>query len=250
MDYLRMDGENNFLRFMPKSARQEMHDDWYQGVIPNLTKLYEEPLFSIDKETGIEYQTQNYKREFLVKFKAKLGAAAVKPYSINECIDQSCDVSANKEQAQAESILGGLTRLQGAVLAPFPEISFLRIMTKNPKNDLVFTLLKDKALKNLSTMFGEDLRHTPERDKLTVLRGFLGSYPNFFFTVKSEELSTFLSDLKKINSEQSLEYFFAHYGVRRSDSAFWTHFDWFNDKYVEQNGLSAGIFDLNRYDNL
>jgi hypothetical protein len=40
------------------------------------------------------------------------------------------------------------------------------------------------------------------------------------------------------------------FGVRRSSARFWQTVDWFNADHRRRNPVEAGLFDLNRYENL
>lgn len=251
MDYLRIDAENNFLRFMPAAQRQKIYDDWYQGVGPALAGLFRPPLFSIDYDTAVVYQSTDYKQEFFQQLRAKFGAAAGKTDRLNGCKLPSCNVaSGTSAQNQADAAMRELAGLQGKVLGNLPEMSLLRVGAGPGGEALVYTLLVDKALKNIAFIFAEDIRRQPEQDKLTIVPGFLGSYPNFFFTVQLNALPGFVSQLKAIRSADDKERFYSAYGIRRSDPRFWQYSDWFNGQYKQAAGVNAGIFDLNRYENL
>ena len=45
------------------------------------------------------------------------------------------------------------------------------------------------------------------------------------------------------------EHFVSSYGMRRTNSAFWQTADWFQDEYLREKPVQAGVFDLNRYQN-
>jgi len=251
MDYLRMDGENNFLRFMPAGQREAIHALWYAGILPEMAKLMTEPLFSLEQESGVKFRSQGSQAEFLQKVARRLGQAASTGDAINGCLFADC--SAGKLESISPEILQPLrqlTAISGTVLQTLPETAFLRIkVDEEGQEDPVFTLLVDRDLKNLSTLFVEELRHNPKRDKLTVVPGFLGSYPNVFFHVAQRDLPKFVSDLAACKSDRQREAFYATYAIRRTHPHFWAYFDWLNQRYKRQAGLEAGLFDLNRYDN-
>jgi len=251
MDYLRMDGENNFLRFMPARQREAIHALWYAGILPEMSKLMTQPLFGIQQESGVKFRSQGHQAEFLQKVARRLDRAAGAGDAINGCLFADC--STHRLQDIAPGVLQPLrqlTAISGTPLQTLPETAFLRIKADDEgQDDSVFTLLVDRDLKNLSTLFVEDLRHNPKRDKLTVVPGFLGSYPNVFFYVAQRDLPKFVADLAACNSDRQREAFYAAYAIRRTHPHFWAYFDWFNQRYQRQVGLEAGLFDLNRYDN-
>ncbi len=251
MDYLRMDGENNFLRFLPKDQRQKLYNDWYKGIETKIVQLTNKPLFSLDHETDISYITTDHKKEFFDLIRKKIGQSAGQLDSINRCKEDSCN-----RGGTSVTILGvdeqitKLLKLKGKQLELLPEVSFLRVKTTNPKEDKVFSLLLNKAYKNIAFMIAEDYRREPENDTLTVVPGFIGSYPNFFFSVEHDELAGFIEDLTNAKTEAERELFYSHYGIRRSNPEIWNVYDWFNQRYKKDYGRFAGVFDMNRYQNL
>jgi hypothetical protein len=94
------------------------------------------------------------------------------------------------------------------------------------------------------------LQRQPAQDTLTVISGFLGSYPNQFFVVPQVLLSDFISQLKQTNAAPAAERFYQQFAIRRTNPALWEHYDWFNQKYRQLQPVTAGVLDLNRYENL
>jgi hypothetical protein len=39
----------------------------------------------------------------------------------------------------------------------------------------------------------------------------------------------------------------ARYGVNRADERFWDAYDWFQKRFLEDEPVRGGLFDLNRY---
>jgi hypothetical protein len=143
-----------------------------------------------------------------------------------------------------------LSKLKGADLDLLPEMSIVKISGKQENTELIYTLLLNKALKNVAIMTSEDLRREPGLDTLTIVPGFLGSYPNFFFHVQEQQLPEFIEAIKYARSIEDREAFYAKYGIRRTNPEIWDYVDWFNAKHRKYRGLRAGLFDLNRYNNL
>jgi hypothetical protein len=127
-----------------------------------------------------------------------------------------------------------------------PEVALLRV--KRPEgNDLVYSMINDNAHTNVAFLFAESLRREPEKDTLTIMRGQIGSYPNFFFVVDALRLKDFVRDLTAVRSEKDWRAFAAAYGVRRSSPIFWETADFFQDEMTRQHPSEAGLLDLNRY---
>lgn len=250
MDYLRMGAENNFLRFMPETQRKPIYDSWYRGVSGRLKLFFTEPYYSAGHTTGVRYKTADYKTEFFDQIRTRLGQAAGLEDLINNCRQPLCHRrGSNAAQQRIDDIMRELASLRGRDLTLLPEISFLRVTLENG-DDRVYTLLFNEALKNVTIMFAEDLRRLPDEDSLTVVPGFVGSYPNFFFAVAQDQLPMFLEQLKNARSDAAIERFYGTYGIRRSDPKIWALMDWFNARHKQERGLHAGLFDMNRYRNL
>jgi hypothetical protein len=86
-------------------------------------------------------------------------------------------------------------------------------------------------------------------DTLTVLRGLEGSFPQFFFEVELSEVELFVDLVTNVKTRADYERFVGRFGLRRTNSAFWDLADWFNDQYLREEPVRAGVFDLNRYQN-
>ncbi len=251
MDYLRMDAENSFLRFMPDNQRKSIHHSWYLGISGRLANFLDKPYYSAGYETAIKYKTLNYQKEFFEQIKSRMGKAADSSYSISSCTIEACKKSDQEEDTTfIVNMLNKISTIKGRELELLPEVSFLRIKSRRPENDLVYTLLHNKAFANVAFMIAENLRRKPKDDTLTIVPGFIGSYPNIFFTVSEEELGEFYSGLKNAKSKTAIEAFYSHFAIRHTNPEIWHNSDWFNDQHKKQRGLEAGIFDLSRYKNL
>ena len=86
-------------------------------------------------------------------------------------------------------------------------------------------------------------------DYLTVVKGFIGSYPNMFFQMPEEQLEDFVAAIGAVKTEADYSQLVDIYGVRRTAPWFWTLSDSFHDYYQRREPVEAGVFDLNRYEN-
>lgn len=249
MDFLRMEAENNFLRFIPSGQRENLRETWYQGIETKLFNNFEMPLYSINTETAINYPENNFVEIFFSGLFHKLGVKSGPEDNINRCWQNDC-ITALRLQQQIARNIRRLSDLHGKQISALPELSFLRIRFNDPEKDQVYTLIRNKRLSNVSFIFAEDFRRQPEKDTLTVLSGSTGSYPNVFFNVSSNEIETFVTQLKQTQSESQKVNLYKQFGIRRTNPKIWEFADWFNQKHISSNPLEKGIFDLNRYENL
>ena len=129
-------------------------------------------------------------------------------------------------------------------------MSLLRVKTGDPEGDLVYTLLIDKAYSNISKMLSEGSRRLPENDRITISPGFIGSYPNFFFSVEEKQLAEFVNMIRNARTEIDLDQIYSKFGIRRTNPEIWQQADWFNGQHKKYRGMEAGLLDMSRYDNL
>lgn len=248
MGLLRMDAENNLLRFLPSKQRKQIHDSWYLG---STGLRWVSNFYNVEHETGIIYQSDKPKTEFFAQVRDKLGPAAGPLDTINNCHQESCVRNGASPLAQqVDKKMRELAQLSGLDLVALPEMSFIRVKTENSEQDMVYTLLIDKALKNVSVLLREDSRRLPKQDTLTVVPGFIGSYPNFFFSVDLAQLSELIHTIKNAKEQTQIDALYSRFGIRRNNPEFWQYADWFNEQHKHQRGLRARLFDLNRYSNL
>lgn len=251
MDFLRSEAEYNFLKFMPVKARKPLHDSWYQGIELKVFGYFEIPAFFPEKEPAIGYQSTDYLNEFFEKIRQQSARAGGKPDLINRCNQAPCvGVNSSPEQQRIDDMMRHLSDLKGVEIKALPEVSFLRVKTANPAKDPVYTLVRNQKLRNVSFIFAEDLRRQPEQDTLTVMPGFIGSYPNVFFGVQAQQLQAFIEELKQVKTDADSDRFYSHYGIRRNNPEIWQYYDFFNQKYRNEQPENAGLFDMNRYENL
>ncbi|MDD2768988.1 MAG: fatty acid cis/trans isomerase [Methylococcus sp.] len=255
MDFMRMEAENNFLDFLPAAMRRAERASWYRGVSGRLNNMVQNPLWGLDRETGVAYRSGDPKKEFFEQVRARFGQAAGEPDPFVGCQSGTCGYASGIAPAQleAERTLRPLAFLKGYAISHLPELSYLRIRPKNgrPEEGWTYSLVKNTALKNVSILFLEDLRREAGEDTLTLVRGIVGSYPNFFFDVDEAAVGEFVDGVLSLDSAEAFESKLAdRFGVHRGNPEFWKVSDWFNQRHMARNPVTGGWLDLSRYDNL
>ncbi|SHE20855.1 fatty acid cis/trans isomerase [methanotrophic endosymbiont of Bathymodiolus puteoserpentis (Logatchev)] len=239
MDFLRRDGEYNLLRFLPRDQRLAIYNSWYQGLING---RMDTDLLNLDFKTAVQFTKIDSKTDFFTQVKTYLGKALVPSRWPEGCLQEACISLTDK-------IMYQLGQFKGKQISVLPELAFLRV-EMNDSNDRVYSLIRNKDLSNVAYIIGENYRSVPKKDTLTIVPGFIGSYPNFFFSVAEQELSIFISDLKNAQTKEAKTEFYAQFGIRRNNPEIWEILDWFNAEHKKMRGLEAGLFDMNRYQNL
>jgi len=252
MDHLRMQSENLFLSFLPAADREAIRASWYVGATRQLDYYFADELHGLDRGTQIRFSGKDPKAQLLDMIASRSPAVAGPPDLLNRCPELPCvRKEATAEERAVEPALERLAAVKGAWVARMPEVSFLRVrVDATGSRALVYALVHNVAHENVAFMFGENERRIPADDTLTLVRGHFGSYPNFFFEVDAANASQFVDELQAIGSDPDFERFVDRYGVRRTDPRFWATSDWLRQDLLRSKPIEAGIYDLDRFENL
>ena len=252
MDYLRIEGELNFLSFLPPQARISIHESCYVAERALAQTVHEEVLAR--RATQITYQTDDPKREFVERVVNGhlLDAVEIHLDPINyEAGDEQLAMPTTFETRQ--DILDGFRALTE------PGTSFIRHVTATQANvlyvrvretngpDNMFSIVINRWHDNVNSMFGEQNRLDPAKDTIDFLPGSIGAYPNYFLDVRKDDIPDLFDMLA--NFDGSPEYIakLNKYGINRADERFWGAYDWFQERMNERDPVHAGLYDLNRY---
>jgi len=252
MDFLRMEGEDYFLAFLPVEQRKKIRDSWYQSTRSELDIFFKAPMDWLKVEAVIGYQTNDVQSELYAQLKQRMGKVLPRANNINQCGNTHCPKD-NRQKARLNKAMQKISGLHGKQLHTFPEISLVRVITDSPEQSFAYTLIRNKAYKNVISLFSDERKHNLqdiEKDSLTVTNWLAGSYPNFFFNVHISDIENFVEHCMAIKSQQDFDRFVERFGVRRTSPRFWETADWFQAQYARQRPLSSGLYDLSRYSNL
>jgi hypothetical protein len=140
-----------------------------------------------------------------------------------------------------------MVAITGIPASFLPESAFLEVRSTQGE-PRYFTILRDTGHTNVAQMFREQARMVPAEDRLTVLRGFVGSYPNAIFSVSEAELPAFVETVSAMHAPESYDLLFARFGVSRTSPKFWPVLDSAHQAFARDTPLESGLFDLNRLD--
>ena len=235
MDFMRMEGELNFLTLLPEQTRIQEWKYWYRDAGRKIEDFGEVYFNRVNRGTDIPYHTPHPKSELIGMLKKRLAPV----------LQTSTDIE-KLGKTHVSQQLERLSQLKGVALSWLPQLAFLSI---EGSDNLVVTLIHNNGLSNVSHLFFEDKRRLPEEDSLTVVRGLLGAYPNAFYHVTPTELEDFVSAVEGLNNEEDYQALLNRFGVRRSDPDFWKHSDAIQAAYQNASPIEAGLFDYNRLEN-
>jgi hypothetical protein len=237
MDFMRMEGESNFLMFLPKASRGAVRDFWYRGARDDVKSYVDGDKSRIDVESGITYRSKDPQRELLDLLNQRLAPVLERRFAL-----------AGVPDAALRDALQRLAALRGASLSWLPEMVVLRVddATRAPR---YFSLLRDTGHNNVSTLLREGGALLPDENTLTVVPGFIGAYPNAIFRASLAELPALTAAIRTLASEADYRALADRFVIRRTSPAFWAASDALAAAYRQWSPLEAGLFDYNRLDN-
>ena len=248
MNRLRIEGESNFLDFLPNKVREETFKSWYIGDMSELITNYH--ISAI--KTAVDYKTDNYKEEFALKALDKFGLKKDHiNYSDKTNLDkdalQNIKTKEDVERAFAYLSQGNISSSLMAFDIRYINLSHIRIRM-NDGTDLMYSMVVNRWHDNVSFMFNEESRLDITKDRLNFIEGFVGSYPNIYVDIKQDEIPEFFDLLLNYEKGDDISHKeIRKFSVNRSDDNFWNVYDWFQNRYNESDKLNSGLFDLNRY---
>lgn len=237
MDFLRMESEFNFLLLLPPEERIKQREWWYAGA----SKKQKSYLFgehaNYTGPSGISYKTDDPKQELYGMIKQRLAPVLNHSYELTQ---------ADVPQAQREALteMQGITGLPVAVL---PEVVFLTVESKAGYH--YYTLIHNRAHSNITSLLMESDNLRPEYDSLSVVKDFIGSYPDAHWLVQEEDLPKLVARMKDLGDEDSYAALMDRYGVRRTSPNFWEHSDRVMAAHKDADPIANGLLDYNRLEN-
>lgn len=252
-DLIRNGAEQNFLRLMPAGTRKDIQRGWYQG----LGKLRLDISYHHLDDTAPSaepYVSKAPQQEFAIRLLERLRDINAMPDdALNRCQGGNCGRREQPAWVQrADQALARIASTPAAELPgikQLPEVVFVRVSHTDGERT-VYSLLRNRAHSNVAFMLGESLRYEPDKDTVTVFPGIIGSYPNFIFDVPASQVEHFVSLLGRAEEDEDFERIVTSWGVRRTHPQFWAVLHDFTAWQREHQPLQAGVFDVNRFENL
>ncbi len=230
MDFLRLEGERNFLALLPEDKRQPIKAHWYRKAHQNLAEYLQSDENQFNQPSGIQYQSNDPQNELYHLIKLRLMDVNNQTYQINP---------ADK--------LALLNQLANQAVQQLPPVSF--ILVEEKAGIQAYTLLRNNAHFNISSLLNEEEQREYSEDYATLTPGFIGDYPQALWYLKAEQLDTFIHSLNQVKSEQGYFELKSRYAIRRTDPEFWQYSDLLHKVAKQNQGLKYGLFDYNRLEN-
>ncbi|MGY0614762.1 fatty acid cis/trans isomerase [Vibrio sp. FJH11] len=238
MDFLRMEGESNFISLLPADMRHQLQSSWYQEQSPQLTDFLMRNVKPFSQPTSVVYTTDNPKSELLNKLRERLSSVLLPRY----------EITATALSSESEQQIKRLGQLHGEGLKTVPQITMLMVQSKSGKDEL-FTLLHNNAHTNISSLFNEENNRNFAEDDMTVVHGVIGSYPAAFFSINEGQITDFVDQFSSIKNEDDYVNLLDRFAIRRSSEKFWPFSDRIHHWYRANQPIEFGLLDYNRFEN-
>jgi len=234
MDFLRMEGEFNFLVLLPQASRLPTAEYWYRGAPAEVMDYVYGRNAHFNRNSDIAYRSSDPQRELFALLGQRMAPVSASRFELQAIPDTAL-----------RRDLRALAGAQGAGLAVLPEVMFLRIDGAGASSRY-FSVLKNTAHRNVAHLFREAAELLPTENTLTVVPGFIGAYPNAVFAVRSGEVADFASAVAALSTEADYRRLADRFAVRRTNPRFWTASDSLIDAYAAWSSDEGGLFDYSR----
>ena len=252
MDYLRMEGELNFVHFLPPAVRAPIFQSWYLGVGAHEDTKSREIMSN--RGTKVVYATRDPKRELVERIvdQQLLPSIGIRFDPINYRRAAETIVMPRVFDSH-EDVLDGLRALTepGAGLVQYLngfEVNIVWVRVRGFEGaDRALSIVANRWHDNVSSLFFEKDQLDPSKDTIDFLPGLIGSYPSYLVDLDAKDVPDFLDLLKSFDGSPGDIARLHKYGINRSDPRFWPAYDWFQARAYAEDPVEAGLFDLSRY---
>ncbi|CAM2968199.1 fatty acid cis/trans isomerase [Pseudoalteromonas distincta] len=232
MDFLRLEGEQNFLALLPEHKRNQIKKQWYRNSPPDLSKFFKSNR-EFSQPSGINYETDDPQHELYTLMKEALAPVLSEKYNYTE-VPKPLNVVSNMP-AKAVNLL--------------PQLSFI-LVKQEDNSHKGYTIIHHNAHYNISSLLNEDGQRAYDEDTATIVPGFIGDYPAAIWYLNNEQqVNAFAEQLPMMQIEADYGALKSKFGIRRTHPQFWQYSDILHDTAKKYRGIEYGMFDYNRLEN-
>jgi len=237
MDFLRMEGEFNFLALLPPAQRIAVRDYWYRGASESVKEYLYGTKAWFSQDSGIDYRTDDPQHELYGLLRARLAPV----------LNHSLDLN-NVEDTALRKDLQTLAAVRGRSLSLLPEASVLRV-DNEAGSTRYFTLLRNTGHSNITHLADEAKELLPDENTLTLVPGFVGAYPNALYVLQRADLPELTAAVRGLSSESDYRALADRFAIRRTNPAFWAYSDALQEAHASPAPGTIGLLDYNRFEN-
>ncbi len=232
MDFLRLEGEQNFLALLPETKRHQIKKSWYRKSPPSLSKFFKNNR-EFSQPSGIEYKTDDPQHELYGLVKQTLAPVLSEHY----------------DYTKVPTPLNALNNMPAKAINLLPQLSYI-LVKQDDASHKAYTLIHHNAHYNISSLLNEDGQRAYDEDTATLVPGFIGDYPAAIWYLNDQnEVGEFAQLLPMMQIEADYAALKVKFGIRRSHPEFWKYSDIMHQVAKEYRGVEFGMFDYNRLEN-
>jgi hypothetical protein len=238
MDFLRMEGEMNFLLLLPKEDRESVRKYWYRDANQTIKNYIFSDYIKVDRQTQIAYETDDYQAELYEKLRERLAGV----------LDHGYDLESGKFSTEQLKALYALQSVRGGGLVYLPNVATILVTQQGVPMEVI-SLIHNKAHANISSLLDEEAARLPEEDGVTLAKGVLGDYPNVLMQVEERELIAWANQVANLKTQEDYSVLLDSFGIRRTHPNFWFVSDAISNLNKLDRPRESGILDYNRLEN-
>lgn len=231
MDFLRLEGEQNFLALLPESQREAIKQSWYRKSPPSLSTFFENNR-EFSQPSGINYQTDKPQSELYGLIKQTLEPV----------------LSPRYDYKKVPAPLSSINTMPAKAINLLPQLSY--VLVKEQDEHKAYTIIHHNAHYNISSLLNEDGQRAYEEDTVTIVPGFIGDYPSAIWYLNNpQQVAAFAEQLQLMQIEADYRALKSKFAIRRTHPQFWQYSDILHHVARQYRGVEFGMFDYNRLEN-
>jgi hypothetical protein len=236
MDFLRLEGEANFLALLPPKKRKQEQKSWYKKAGIELSDFIDSNNVEFNQPSGIKYQTSDPKQELYGLLNQHLSQVQPNKYHL-----QTSELASH-----SVALLDQINSIKGKHVSILPELTMIMVDREDSETPEVFTLIRNSAHYNVNSLFFEENNRDIKNDNVTLVHGLIGSYPDSFLHVKEADIASLVVTLKNMKTAKDYEKMLDTYGVRRNNTNLWLFSDKLHESFMQHEPIRGGWLDFNR----
>ena len=202
MDFLRLEGEQNFLALLPESQREAIKQSWYRKSPPSLSTFFENNR-EFSQPSGINYQTDKPQSELYGLIKQTLEPV----------------LSPRYDYKKVPAPLSAINTMPAKAINLLPQLSY--VLVKEQDEHKAYTIIHHNAHYNISSLLNEDGQRAYEEDTVTIVPGFIGDYPSAIWYLNNpQQVAAFAEQLPLMQVEADYRALKSKFAIRRTHPQF------------------------------
>jgi hypothetical protein len=278
MSYVRLEGEDFAISFLPPAYRAEVRRRFAKGILEqvnelripqqSLAEMYDDPPATLAGPFGVQIPNPlGLGAPYLPPRDGVPGSdAGSADASIIRLVDtmqsrlEHLAIPSELERAvpavqtawedRLKEFSGKTVKAGGVDPTLFPNVTYVRVAFDD-KTVQAYSILVDAYYLGHNLVFAQDLNRESGSDTLALYRGFVGPYPNLFLDVPADKRDEFIEKFSGARTRAGWQRLIADFAVKRNEQAVWDFYDWVNawkaDPHPGNDPAEQGLPDLSQF---